>query len=58
MRFDLSDQMTMTVLNALSNHPYREAAPVIAEMQRQANSQRPQGNGAEHTSDNRDAAVS
>lgn len=39
MTFDLSDQMTMVVIAALGNHPYREAAPVIAEMQRQANAQ-------------------
>ncbi len=41
MTFELSDQMTMVVITALGNHPYREAAPVIMEMQRQANAQRP-----------------
>ncbi len=46
MVFELSDQMTMVVIQALGNHPYKDAAPVIIEMQRQANAQRmPQGNG-------------
>ena len=36
----LSEQMTMMVLNALGNHPYREAAPVIVELQRQISKQR------------------
>lgn len=47
MIFDLSDPMTMVIIEALGNHPYKEAAPVIGELQRQINSQRPpvQSNG-------------
>lgn len=37
--FELSEQMTAVIVNALGNHPYRESAPVIAELQRQINRQ-------------------
>jgi hypothetical protein len=40
-RFELSEQMTAVIANALGNHPFREAAPVINEIQRQINNQRP-----------------
>lgn len=46
MRFELSDQMVMVIVSALGNHPYREAAPVIMELQRQVNNQRPPTNGS------------
>lgn len=39
-KFELSEQMTMVIADALGNHPYKEAAPVIAEIQRQVNNQR------------------
>ena len=41
MRLDLSDQALMTIMAALGNHPYREAAPAIMELQRQINAQMP-----------------
>lgn len=44
--FILNEQMTMVIAEALSNHRYRDAAPVIAEMQRQMSKQKPHpGNG-------------
>lgn len=51
-RLELSEQMTMIIVAALGGHPYREAAPVIAELQKQINNQRmpmppPNGNANE-----------
>lgn len=37
----LTDQMVAVIAEALSNHRFRDAAPVIQEMQRQINEQRP-----------------
>jgi hypothetical protein len=54
--FELSEQMAAVIVSALGNHPYREAAPVIAELQRQATKQMPlpPTNGkADHVSDNK-----
>jgi hypothetical protein len=45
MRFELSDQTMMVIMTALGNHAYREAAPVIADLQQQYNQQRQQMNG-------------
>jgi len=43
---ELSQQTLMTIMNALNNHIFREAAPAIAEIQMQVNKQMPQqGNG-------------
>lgn len=38
-RLELTEQMTMVIAEALGNHPYKESAPVIAEIQKQVNSQ-------------------
>ncbi len=38
-KLELTEQMTMIIATALGNHPYREAAPVIVELQRQINMQ-------------------
>jgi hypothetical protein len=48
-RFELSEPMTMVIVNALSNQPFREVAQVITELQRQINSQMQtrQANGRE-----------
>lgn len=43
--FDLSEQMTMVIAEALSNHRFKDAAPVIHEIQRQINAQRPSNGG-------------
>jgi hypothetical protein len=51
IRLELPEQMMAVIASALGNHPYREAAPVIAEVQRQINVQQrtqampPMGNG-------------
>jgi hypothetical protein len=51
IRLELPDQMMAVIADALGNHPYREAAPVVAEVQRQINVQQrppttqPMGNG-------------
>lgn len=48
-KFELPEQMTAVIVAALGEHPYRESAPVIAELQRQINNQMasryPQANG-------------
>lgn len=49
-KLELTEQMTMIIINALGNHPYKEAAPVIRELQQQINAQmaqRPPTNGQE-----------
>lgn len=45
LHLDLSEQMLGVIAEALANHRFRDAAPVIAELQRQINAQRPMGNG-------------
>jgi|KBSMisStandDraft_5_1062788.scaffolds.fasta_scaffold20169_2 hypothetical protein len=48
LRFEINEQMMTVIAEALSNHRYRDAAPVINELQRQVNMQladRPQANG-------------
>ena len=42
-KFELSEQMFSVIANALGNHPFREAAPVVQELQRQLNAQRMNG---------------
>jgi hypothetical protein len=49
VRLELSDQALMVVMNALGNHPYREAAPVVVEIQRQYNQQRMNGSMSQQT---------
>lgn len=39
MRLELSEQMLAIIAEALGNHRFREAAPVISEIQRQINAQ-------------------
>ena len=39
-KLELTEQMVMVIATALGNHPYREAAPVILEIQKQINGQR------------------
>lgn len=39
-KLELSEQMMGVIASALGSHPYREAAPVIHELQRQINNQR------------------
>ena len=39
LKFELSMEMTNVVMEALGSTAYRTAAPVIAELQRQAQSQ-------------------
>lgn len=57
-KLELSEQMVMVIINALGNHAYREAAPVIAELHKQVNNQRismPPSNGkAEQTFEKRE----
>ena len=57
LKLELSEQMVMVIANALGNHPYRESAPVIAEIQRQINGQvrqpPPINGNAEHNIGNR-----
>lgn len=36
----ISDQMLVVIAAALGNHPYRESAPVILEIQKQISNQR------------------
>jgi len=36
LKFDLSLDMTNTIMEALAGTPYRTAAPIIAELQKQA----------------------
>lgn len=39
-KFELSEQMLAVISQALGNAPYSQAAPVVAEMQRQVDEQK------------------
>lgn len=41
IKLELSQEMLAIIASALGNHPYRMAAPVVAEIQRQIDSQIP-----------------
>lgn len=45
IRLELSEQMVAEIGNALNNHPFRLAAPILAEIQKQINEQQPKPNG-------------
>jgi hypothetical protein len=51
LKFEFSEQMTRQIAEALENMPYRFAAPILAEMQKQISAQQKektaQGNGRE-----------
>jgi hypothetical protein len=40
IKLELTEQMFSVIANALGNLPFKDAAPVIAEVQRQINVQR------------------
>jgi hypothetical protein len=43
LKLELSDQMVAAIGEALNNAPYKLAAPILIELQRQINEQRPEG---------------
>ena len=50
IQLTLSEQMLSVIAEALANHRFRDAAPVIGEIQKQINAQMPRppaGNGAD-----------
>jgi hypothetical protein len=59
-KFEFSEQHTREIAAVLEGAPYRIAAPILAEMQKQISEQQkppiqPQGNGKENLSQSRES---
>jgi hypothetical protein len=58
IKLELSEQMVAIVGEALGNVPFKIAAPVIAEIQKQIEAQRPKTNGKAEFSEAVDGGLS
>jgi 16S rRNA A1518/A1519 N6-dimethyltransferase RsmA/KsgA/DIM1 with predicted DNA glycosylase/AP lyase activity len=58
IKLELSEQMVAVVGEALGNMPYKISAPVVAEIQKQIEAQRPKANGKGELAETLDGGLS